>query len=38
MGDALVSKDGETLYYGPFEKGMNLWAPTCVKETKMIVL
>lgn len=39
MGDALVSKDGETLYYlARFEKGMNLWSTNLrTKETKMIV-
>ncbi|MFY9463489.1 MAG: S41 family peptidase [Sediminibacterium sp.] len=39
MGDALVSKDGETLYYlARFEKGMNLWSTNLrTKETKMLV-
>ena len=39
MGDALVSKDGETLYYlARFERGMNLWSTNLrTRETKMIV-
>ncbi|MGE5359866.1 MAG: S41 family peptidase [Bacteroidales bacterium] len=39
LGDAVVSKDGETLYYlARFEKGMNLWSTNLrTKETKMIV-
>ncbi|TAG13275.1 MAG: peptidase S41 [Sphingobacteriia bacterium] len=39
MGDALLSKDGETLYYlARFEKGMNLWTTNLrTKETKMLV-
>jgi Tol biopolymer transport system component len=39
LGDALVSKDGETLYYlARFEKGMNLWSTNLrTKETKMIL-
>ncbi|MFX5705757.1 hypothetical protein ABTE52_22480, partial [Acinetobacter baumannii] len=39
MGDALVSKDGETLYYlARFEKGMNLWTTNLrTRETKMLV-
>ncbi len=39
LGDALVSKDGETLYYlARFEKGMNLWSTNLrSKETKMVV-
>jgi C-terminal processing protease CtpA/Prc len=39
LGDALVSKDGETLYYlARFEKGMNLWSTALrTKETKMLV-
>ena len=39
LGDALVSKDGETLYYlARFEKGMNLWSTNLrTKETKMLV-
>lgn len=39
MGDALVSKDGETLYYlARFERGMNLWTTNLrTKETKMLV-
>jgi C-terminal processing protease CtpA/Prc len=38
LGDALVSKDGETLYYlARFEKGMNLWSTNLrTKETKML--
>ncbi|MBM3295798.1 MAG: peptidase S41, partial [Candidatus Aminicenantes bacterium] len=38
MGDALVGKDGETLYYlARFEKGMNLWTTNLrTKETKML--
>ena len=38
LGDALVSKDGETLYYlARFEKGMNLWSTNLrTKETKMV--
>ncbi|MEP6493859.1 MAG: S41 family peptidase [bacterium] len=37
LGDALVSKDGEMLYYlARFEKGMNLWSTNLrTKETKM---
>jgi Tol biopolymer transport system component/C-terminal processing protease CtpA/Prc len=37
LGDAAVSKDGETLYYlARFEKGMNLWSTNLrTKETKM---
>ncbi len=37
LGDAMVSKDGETLYYlARFEKGMNLWSTNLrTKETKM---
>ena len=39
LGDALVSKDGETLFYlARFERGMNLWSTNLrTKETKMIV-
>ena len=39
LGDALLSKDGETLYYlARFEKGMNLWSTTLrTKETKMLL-
>ena len=39
LGDALVSKDGETLYYlARFEKGMNLWTTNLrTKETKMLL-
>jgi Tol biopolymer transport system component/C-terminal processing protease CtpA/Prc len=39
LGDALVSKDGETLYYlARFEKGMNLWSTNLrTKDTKMLV-
>jgi len=39
MSDALVGKDGETLYYlARFEKGMNLWTTNLrTKETKMLV-
>ncbi|AMM51839.1 peptidase S41 [Rufibacter sp. DG15C] len=39
LGDAVVSKDGETLYYlARFEKGYNLWSTNLrTKETKMLV-
>ena len=39
LGDALVSKDGEMLYYlARFEKGMNLWSTNLrTKETKMVL-
>lgn len=39
LSDALVSKDGETLYYmARFEKGLNLWSTNLrTKETKMLV-
>ncbi|HEU4470581.1 MAG TPA: S41 family peptidase [Flavisolibacter sp.] len=39
LGDALLSKDGETLYYlARFEKGYNLWSTSLrTKETKMLV-
>ena len=39
LADALVSKDGETLYYlARFEKGFNLWSTNLrTKETKMLV-
>jgi Tol biopolymer transport system component/C-terminal processing protease CtpA/Prc len=38
MGDALLSKDGETLYYlARFERGYNLWSHELRKnETKMV--
>ena len=38
LSDALVSKDGETLYYlARFEKGYNLWSTNLrTKETKML--
>jgi tricorn protease len=38
LGDALVSKDGETLYYlARFERGMNLWTTNLrTRETKML--
>jgi tricorn protease len=38
MGDALVSKDGETLYYlARFERGLNLWSTNLrTRETKMV--
>jgi tricorn protease len=38
LGYALLSKDGETLYYlARFEKGMNLWSTVLrTKETKML--
>jgi len=38
MGDALLSKDGETLYYlARFERGMNLWSTELrTRETKMV--
>jgi Tol biopolymer transport system component/C-terminal processing protease CtpA/Prc len=37
LGDAAISKDGETLYYlARFEKGMNLWSTNLrTKDTKM---
>ena len=37
LGDAAISKDGETLYYlARFEKGMNLWSTNLrTRETKM---
>lgn len=37
LGDAILSKDGEKLYYlASFEKGMNLWSTNLrTKETKM---
>jgi tricorn protease len=37
LGDAVLSKDGETLYYlSSFEKGMNLWSTNLrTKDTKM---
>lgn len=38
LGDAVLSKDGETLYYlARFERGMNLWSTTLrTRETKMV--
>ncbi len=38
LGDALLSKDGETLYYlARFEKGFNLWSTQIkTRETKML--
>ncbi len=39
LGDAVVSKDGDTLYYlARFEKGMNLWSTNLrTRETKMLL-
>lgn len=39
LGDALLSKDGETLYYlARFEKGLNLWSTSVrTRETKMLL-
>ncbi|HEY9225145.1 MAG TPA: S41 family peptidase, partial [Gemmatimonadaceae bacterium] len=39
LSDALVSKDGETLYYlARFERGVNLWSTNLrTRETKMIL-
>jgi Tol biopolymer transport system component/C-terminal processing protease CtpA/Prc len=39
LGDALVSKDGESLYYlARFERGLNLWTTTIrTRETKQLV-
>jgi len=39
LSDALVSKDGETLYYlARFERGVNLWSTNLrTKETKMVL-
>ncbi|MGZ8376499.1 MAG: S41 family peptidase [Gemmatirosa sp.] len=39
LGDALVSKDGETLYYlARFERGLNLWSTNLrSRETKMLL-
>ena len=39
MGDALVSKDGETLYYlARFERGLNLWSTSLrSRETRQLV-
>ncbi len=39
LADALVSKDGETLYYlARFERGLNLWSTNLrTKETKMLI-
>ncbi|HSK10864.1 MAG TPA: S41 family peptidase, partial [Vicinamibacterales bacterium] len=39
LGDAQLSKDGETLYYlARFERGMNLWSTNLrTRETKMVV-
>lgn len=38
LGDALVNKDGDTLYYlARFEKGLNLWTTNLkTRETKML--
>ena len=38
LGDAVLSKDGETLYYlARFERGMNLWSTSLrTRETKMV--
>jgi tricorn protease len=38
LGDALVNKDGDTLYYlARFERGMNLWTTNLrTRETKML--
>ena len=40
LGDALLSKDGETLYYlAKFEKGYNLWSTNLrTKETKQVLV
>lgn len=40
LADAVISKDGETLYYlARFEKGLNLWSTNLrTKETKMLVV
>jgi Tol biopolymer transport system component/C-terminal processing protease CtpA/Prc len=39
LGNALMSKDGETLYYlARYEKGMNLWSTNVrTRETKMVL-
>lgn len=39
LGDALISKDGESLYYlARFERGMNLWTTTLrTRETRQLV-
>lgn len=39
LGDAVLSKDGETLYYlARFERGLNLWQTTVrTRETKQLV-
>lgn len=39
LADALVSKDGETLYYlSRFERGLNLWSTNLrTRETKMLI-
>ncbi len=39
LGDALVNKEGDTLYYlSRFERGMNLWTTNLrTRETKMLV-
>ncbi len=39
LGDALVNKDGDTLYYlARFERGMNLWTTNLrTRETKMLL-
>ena len=39
LGDALVSKDGESLYYlARFDRGLNLWTTTLrTRETKQLV-
>jgi len=39
MGDALVSKDGETLYYlARFERGLNLWSTSLrSRETRQLI-
>ena len=39
LGDTLINKDGDTLYYlSRFEKGMNLWTTNLrTRETKMLV-
>jgi Tol biopolymer transport system component/C-terminal processing protease CtpA/Prc len=39
LADALVSKDGETLYYlARFERGLNLWSTNLrTRETKMLI-
>jgi tricorn protease len=39
LGDALVNKDGDTLYYlARFERGLNLWTTNLrTRETKMLI-